>query len=225
MPKSCINFGMLNWIYKSYQRQCIRSPVYFITHFQKPNYCGLKLLINYENMPYIRNGQFIPKSKAQNSPSVDLTSYITAVEPFTLIMNDPDSTFPSGNTVHWVIVNMTTDSETYSDNSLLPGITLQGKQLYGRIIQLQIPPEYLRIMVLQIPPEYGGDTAYYLGPAPPEGSGLHKYVFSLYTQSQEITYSGPIPIEESQDELFSQLGIQSTDLVATLYFVSSYYPI
>ena len=211
MPKSYINYGMLNWIYSSYQRQCIRSPEYFITHFQKPNYCGLKLLINYENMPYIRNGQFIPKSKAQNSPSVDLTSYITEGQPFTLIMNDPDSTFPSGNTIHWVIVNMTTDS---SGNSPLQGITLQGKQLYGRIIPLLITPEY------------GNGTAYYIGPMPPEGSGFHKYIFSLYTQSQEITYTGPIPIEDSLDDLFTYLVYTSpTDLVTTLYFESSYYPI
>jgi phosphatidylethanolamine-binding protein (PEBP) family uncharacterized protein len=214
MPKSCINFGMLNWIYKSYQRECIKSPKYFITHFQKPNYCGLGLLINYENMPYIRNGQFIAKAKAQNSPSVDLTSYITVIEPFTLIMNDPDSSFPSGNTVHWVIVNITTTSDKYHDNSLLPGITLQGKQLYGRII------------LLLIPPEYGGGTLDYIGPGPPINTGFHKYIFSLYNQNAgEIPYYGPIPIEESQEDLFSQLGILPSDLVATLYFVSSYYPI
>ena len=213
MPKSYINFGMLNWIYTSYQRECIRSPEYFITHFQKPNYCGLKLLINYENMPYIRDGQFIAKAKAQNSPSVDLTSYITETEPFTLIMNDTDSAFQSGNTIHWVIVNMTTDSERYSDNSLLPGITLQGKQLYGRIIKLLITSEY------------GDGTADYIGPAPPINTGFHDYIFSLYTQTGEITYTGPIPIHESQDYLFSQLGINPSDLVATLYFVSSYYPI
>ena len=213
MPKSCINFRMLNWIYASYQRQCIRPPEYFITHFQKPNYCGLKLLINYENMPYIRNGQFIAKAKAQNSPSVDLTSYITETEPFTLIMNDSNATTLSGNVVHWTIVNMTTNSGLYSDNSLLQGITLQGKPLYGRIIPLQIPESH------------GGGIAYYLGPAPPINSGPHDYVFSLYTQPPEITYTGPIDIEESQSDLFSQLGINPTDLVATLYFVSSYYPI
>ena len=211
MPKSCINFRMLNWIYSSYQRECIRSPEYFITHSQKPNYCGLKLFINYENMSYIRNGQFIAKAKAQNSPSVVLTSYITETEPFTLIMNDPDSTFPSGNTVHWVIVNITTTSGLYSGNSLLTGITLQGKQLYGRIILLQIPD--------------GGGTAYYLGPAPPINTGFHKYIFSLYTQAGEITYTGPIPIEESQSDLLNSLSILQNDLVTTLYFVSSYYPI
>ncbi len=213
MPKSCINFGMLNWIYTSYQRQCIRSPEYFITHFQKPNYCGLKLLINYENMPYIRNGQFIAKAKAQNSPSVVLTSYITETEPFTLIMNDVDSAFQTGNTIHWVIVNITTKSDLYPGNSLLQGITLQGKQLYGRIMQLLITSEY------------GDGTAYYIGPAPPINTGFHDYIFSLYTQTGEIAYSEPIPIHESQEYLFSQLGINPSDLVATLYFVSSYYPI
>ncbi len=213
MPKSCINYGMLNWIYASYQRECIRSPEYFITHFQKPNYCGLKLLINYENMPYIRNGQFIPKAKAQNSPFVVLTSYITETEPFTLIMNDVDSAFQSGNTIHWVIVNMTTDSEKYSDNSLLQGITLQGKQLYGRIMQLLITSEY------------GDGTAYYIGPAPPINTGFHDYIFSLYTQPPEITYSEPIPIHESQEYLLNSLNISQTDLITTLYFVSSYYPI
>lgn len=213
MTKSYINFKMLNWIYASYQRQCIRSPIYFITHFHKPNYCGLKLLINYKNMTYIKNGQFIPKAKAQNSPSVILTSYITEVVPFTLIMNDPDSNFPSGNTVHWVIVNITTTNGLYNNNVTLTGITLQGKQLYGRIIPLQFPPEY------------GGNIVNYIGPEPPINTGDHKYIFSLYTQTGEITYSDNIPIEESQQDLFTHLGIQQSGFVSSLYFLSSYYPI
>jgi len=211
---SSINFRMLNWIHSSYQGQCIRSPEYFITQFCKPDYYAFKLLINYENMGYISDGQFIPKAKAKNSPSVDLTSYITEGEPFTLIMNDENSAFPSGNTVHWVIVNITTTSGLYNNNQPLPGITLQGKQLYGRV------------MLLLFPPEYGGNTIDYIGPAPPINTGFHKYVFSLYTQNTgEITYQIPIPIEESQQDLFSQLGILPTYLVTSLYFVSSYYPI
>ena len=96
MSPTIFNYPMLNRIYNFYQRQCNRSPEYFLTNFSGPNYCGSKLLINYENMPYIRNGEFIPKAKAQNSPYVKLT-YVKEVEPFTLIMNDPDSAFPSAS--------------------------------------------------------------------------------------------------------------------------------
>lgn len=211
MIPTMINYPMLNRIYNFYQRQCNRSPEYFLTNFSEPNYCGSKLLINYENMRYIRNGEFIPKAKAQNSPYIKLT-YVREVEPFTLIMNDPDSDFPSGNTVHWVIVNITPISGKYIDNNLLTGVTLGGKLLYGRIIPLLIPLEY------------GGNIVNYIGPEPPINTGLHKYVFSLYTQRGEITYNGPIPIEESQEELFSQLTISQSELVTSLYFVSSYYP-
>jgi phosphatidylethanolamine-binding protein (PEBP) family uncharacterized protein len=191
--------------------QCKRSPEYFLTNFSGPNYCGTKLLINYENMHYIRNGEFIPKAKARNSPYIKLT-YVTKVEPFTLIMNDANANTASGNVVHWTIVNITPISKKYIDNSILPGITFRGKPLYGRII------------LLEIPPSHGGGTTYYLGPSPPQGSGFHKYAFTLYIQRGKITYTGPIPIEESQQDLFSQLGISQSDSISSLYFKSSYYP-
>ena len=211
MAPTIFNYPMLNRIYNFYQRECKRSPEYFLTNFSGPNYCGSKLLINYENMPYIRNGEFIPKAKAQNSPYIKLT-YVTEIEPFTLIMNDANANTASGNVVHWTIVNITPISKKYIDNNLLPGITLGGNPLYGRIIPLLMPPEY------------GGNIVNYIGPAPPINTGFHKYVFTLYTQRGEITYNEPIPIEESQQELFSQLNISQSVSISSLYFVSSYYP-
>jgi phosphatidylethanolamine-binding protein (PEBP) family uncharacterized protein len=232
MAPTIFNYPILNRIYNFYQRECKRSPEYFLTNFSGPNYCGSKLLINYENMHYIRNGEFIPKAKARNSPYIKLT-YVTKVEPFTLIMNDPDSAFPSGNTVHWVIVNITPISGKYIDNNLLPGITLGGSPLYGRIIPLLITQEeevnnnfYIqsKYNINNINNTVGNYIVNYIGPAPPINTGLHKYVFTLYTQRGEITYNEPISIEESQQELFSQLNISQSDSISSLYFVSSYYP-
>lgn len=211
MPRNSLM--MLNRIYMSYQQECIKSPKYFIEHIYKSNYCEYKLLIKYNNMPYILNGQFIPKTEAQNMPCVDLV-YITEVEPFTLIMNDMNSTFPSGNTVHWAIVNITTNGEKYKDNELLNCITFQNKQLYGRIIPLLNPPEY------------GGDIVYYISPMPSLNSGYHNYAFTLYNQSNgEIKFVGPIPIQESMSILFYQLGIIPSNFIASLHFISSYYPV
>ena len=212
MSNTTINYVMFNRIYNYYQRKCAKSPTYFLLNCSHPNYCNIPplLLINYINMPYIHNGEFIPKTNASNAPSVDI-QFIADSGPYSLILNDPSSTFQSGNTIHWVIVNITPINGLYSDNTSLSNITTQGQQLYGRIIPLIIPNvSYL---------------TNYIGPAPPINSGTHKYVFTLYNQnSNKITYPGPIHIEDSQQTLLANLSLLPNQLVTSLYFVSSYYP-
>lgn len=192
-----------------------KNPMYFLLNYVKPNYCKRPplLLINYINMPYIYDGVFIPKTNAVNMPYFDILLDITTLGLFSLIMNDPNSTFQSGNTIHWVIVNITPVNGLYSDNTILPGITIHGNPLYGKIIQLIIHPD---ISYLEN----------YIGPQPPINSGIHKYVFTLYGQnSNKITYTGPIPIFDSQKTLLSKLQLSVKQKITSLYFVSSYYSV
>jgi len=158
---------------------------------------------------YIRDGDFISKTQAQTSPFVNLTN-IPKSGPFTLVMNDANSTFQSGNTVHWVVLNITTNENEFEGNSLLHKITFKNSPLYGRMLPLLFPPEYGSIIVD------------YIGPAPPLNSGNHKYIFTLYSQQGEISTTDNVHIEISNQELLTILGLSPQNIIASAYYMSKY---
>jgi hypothetical protein len=68
----------------------------------------------------------------------------------------------------------------------------------------------------------GKELIKYKGPAPPPGSGTHRYIFLIYEQLIEIKNiiipNNVIPM----DKLLSILGLQNNKPIYTMFFTSSY---
>lgn len=61
----------------------------------------------------------------------------------------------------------------------------------------------------------------YKGPAPPKGSGVHKYIFLLMKQSQKIMIDKPISNRVmTLDELYAYLHTSNLHLTSSVYFTS-----
>jgi Raf kinase inhibitor-like YbhB/YbcL family protein len=86
-----------------------------------------------------------------------------------LIMHDPDAV--SGDYVHWLIWDINPQTQTISPGSVPVG-AVQGLNSDG--------------------------TNKYIGPCPPVGSGVHRYIFELY--ALDITLNLPPNTERSKLE-------------------------
>jgi hypothetical protein len=68
----------------------------------------------------------------------------------------------------------------------------------------------------------GEEIKKYRGPAPPPGSGIHRYIFLLYEQQEEETGREiVIPNVLPMEELLELLKLQDSRLVSTNQFTSS----
>jgi hypothetical protein len=68
----------------------------------------------------------------------------------------------------------------------------------------------------------GDELMKYRGPAPPPGSGIHRYIVLLYEQEEETGREIEIPHVIPMNELLELLGLQGSRLLSTVEFTSSY---
>lgn len=132
--------------------------------------------VSYNNKE-ITDGKFISPQNSQIKPIIDYQATPNTL--YTLILYDPDA--PSGNHLHWVVVN------------------IQGNNINS-----------------------GNTLLEYMGPAPPKGSGTHKYIFLLIEQ-REKKYLETLQRIMSMETLFNKLHLKEPDSkeVSRSYFTSS----
>lgn len=105
---------------------------------------------------------------------------------FVIIVHDPDA--GDGNWVHWTVWNIPLDTTSIAEHSFPPEVT-QGTTSFG--------------------------TAGYGGPCPPNGSGMHRYIFELYALNDTLNLSSTT----SRDELVAAMNgkvLARTQLVGTV---------
>ena len=132
----------------------------------------MKILYNNKE---VTNGEFISPQSAQTKPIIEYQAPPDAI--YTLIMNDPDA--PSGNHLHWIIIN-------------IPGNNINE----------------------------GNTLLEYMGPAPPNGSGYHNYIFLLIEQ-REKKYLESLQRVMSMDDLYEKLNLKDSTEISRRYFTSS----
>ena len=68
----------------------------------------------------------------------------------------------------------------------------------------------------------GKEIIKYKGPAPPSGSGTHRYIFLVYEQLTEIKNNTISNIVIPIDKLLSELELQNNKPIYNIFFTSSY---
>jgi phosphatidylethanolamine-binding protein (PEBP) family uncharacterized protein len=66
----------------------------------------------------------------------------------------------------------------------------------------------------------------YKGPNPPPGSGIHKYIFTLYLQPNSISKNRKITLNKDSrsmpvSDLLDQLQLTNDNMISSVYFTSS----
>jgi len=111
--------------------------------------------------PVFRNGSPIPPQYThigQNvNPPLNIFSPPARTQSLALYMHDPDA--PSGDFCHWLMWDITPRTESIAVNHVPVG-AIQGVNDYGQ-------------------PRYSG-------PAPPPGSGTHRYLFDFYALDKSL---------------------------------------
>jgi Raf kinase inhibitor-like YbhB/YbcL family protein len=122
--------------------------------------------------PVFRNGSPIPPQytqKGQNvNPPINIFSPPAGTQSIAMIMHDSDAV--SGDYTHWVVWDIPPGTEAISVNNVPVG-AVQGAN--------------------------GSGQAVYAGPAPPAGSGTHRYVFDFYALDTTVN----LPSGSSRAEL------------------------
>ncbi len=105
--------------------------------------------------PAFKNNQPIPQlytCKGQNiRPSLSIKRLPSGTKSLAIIMRDPDAV--NGDWTHWIIWNIEPATTTIDGGTIPPGAT-EGITSFGK-------------------PGYGG-------PCPPQGTGVHRYIFEAY---------------------------------------------
>ncbi len=119
-----------------------------------------------------RDGAAIPVQytcKGQNvNPPMNIAGVPAGTNSLALIMHDPDAV--SGDFVHWLVWDIPASTETIAVNSL-PAGAIQGLNSSGK--------------------------NQYMGPCPPAGTGIHRYMFELYALDTNLG----LPAGSSRAEL------------------------
>lgn len=68
----------------------------------------------------------------------------------------------------------------------------------------------------------GNEIIKYKGPAPPPGSGIHRYIFLVFEQKTEIQHNIITNNIIPMNKLLSELGLQNNQSIYTIHFTSSY---
>ncbi len=92
------------------------------------------------------------------SPELHLQDIPANARSLVLIVDDPDS--PSGLWTHWLVWNLPANLKSIPEGKLPQG-AIQGKNSFQRVR--------------------------YDGPAPPEGTGIHRYFFRVYALDEILT--------------------------------------
>jgi Raf kinase inhibitor-like YbhB/YbcL family protein len=112
------------------------------------------------------NGGFIPQRFACDdvniSPLLAWTHPPSAVQSFTLILDDPDA--PSGTFAHWLVYNLPPEASGLPDNVPITQQILENGALQG---------------------ENDFHHIGYNGPCPPRGK-VHRYIFHLYALDTQL---------------------------------------
>ena len=135
------------------------------------------LTIDYGSENLVTLGNTLKVDDTQKTPKIQFTLNalgqdselkILSEDKFGLVLTDPDAPLNSDNKwsefAHWVI----TDLKLNSDSSEDP-------QLLSTVIDFSS----------------GTTLLPYSGPAPPEGTGVHRYVFLLFKQDPSVKYEAP----------------------------------
>jgi Raf kinase inhibitor-like YbhB/YbcL family protein len=122
--------------------------------------------------PVFRNGSPIPPQytqKGQNvNPPINIFNPPAGSQSLALIMHDPDAV--SGDYTHWLVWDIPPRTEAISVNGVPVG-AVQGAN--------------------------GSGQAVYAGPAPPAGSGTHRYIFDFYALDAPLN----LPSGASREQL------------------------
>ncbi len=112
--------------------------------------------------PVFKDNGYIPVQytcRGQNiNPPLNFLGIPIEAKSLVLIMHDPDAI--NMDFVHWIMWNIPVSTESIAPNSV-PAGAIQGKN--------------------------GAGTNVYIGPCPPDGTGVHHYHFKLYALSEDIS--------------------------------------
>jgi Raf kinase inhibitor-like YbhB/YbcL family protein len=134
------------------------------------------------------------------SPPLGWSAVPESTKELALICDDPDAPSPSRPAeepwVHWVIYKIPADARALPEG--IPGTARPGEPAG----------------VLQGTNSFSQDNVGYRGPAPPKGSGKHRYFFKLYALDAELLL-GPEQDKQSLVEAMSGHVIGEGSLVGT----------
>lgn len=140
--------------------------------------------------PVFRDGAPIPLQytcEGQNvNPPLNIFNPPLKTQSLTLVMHDPDAV--SGDYLHWLVFDIPPKTDTISVNSVPVG-ALQGLNDSGK--------------------------AGYSGPCPPQGTGIHRYIFDFYALDNLLNLS---PSSTIQDVIKAMKGhvLDHTALTGTV---------
>jgi Raf kinase inhibitor-like YbhB/YbcL family protein len=130
--------------------------------------------------PVFRDGQPIPpqySGRGQNiNPPLNIFNVPAKTQSLGLIMHDPDA--PNGDFLHWLVWDIPPSTESIAVNSVPVG-AMQGKNGMGQ--------------------------ACYLGPAPPQGTGSHRYVFDVYALDTTLDLPAGSKLEDVKRSMDSHV--------------------
>lgn len=132
-----------------------------------------------------RDGAAIPVQytcKGQNvNPPLNIMGVPAGVKSLALIVHDPDAV--GGDFVHWTVWDIPTSTETITVNSV-PTRAIQGLNSSGK----------------------NG----YMGPCPPAGTGIHRYMFELYGLDKTLGLPGDTDRDELKKAMEGHILAQHT---------------
>jgi Raf kinase inhibitor-like YbhB/YbcL family protein len=131
-----------------------------------------------------KEGEEIPQQytcRGENiSPALSIISAPEGTKSYTLIMHDPDAA--AGDFVHWSLWDIPASTDSIGTNSVPIG-AVQGLNSTG--------------------------SNKYVGPCPPDGTGIHHYLFELYALDAPLS----LPPETTRDKLKEAMKGHILDLV------------
>ena len=140
------------------------------------------MIVKYSNGITITklNDRMLFATVTANVPTIDFENLLKEdIQYHTLIMYDPDAPNANHNFVHWIIINI--QSNTKFDTLLA-----------------------------------------YTGPNPPVGTGVHRYIFNLYRQSNVISKDINIDKRDiSISDLLKQLKLTKVNVINSVSFTGS----
>ncbi len=135
--------------------------------------------------PAFNEGGIIPiqyTSKGDNvNPPFNILNTPASTESLVLMMHDPDAV--SGDFLHWVVWDIPPSTEAIAANSVPVG-AIQGFN--------------------------GSDELGYMGPAPPPGTGTHRYMFELYALNTTLDMDAHATREEVESAMSGRILDQIT---------------